>query len=81
MPLRSYNINLHIKSFSSGKHFNFISGFCTVLYLLKNNSKKLDLPQFLMKLITRLARLSGAAFVLHSGANLAFLRDEILDLD
>ena len=34
-----------------------------------------------MKLITRLARLSGAAFVLHSGANLAFLRDGILDLD
>ena len=29
---------------------------------------------------TRLARLSGAAFILHSGANLAFLRDEILDL-
>ena len=39
------------------------------------------LPWCLMNLIARLARLSGAAFVLHSGANLAFLRDGILDLD
>ena len=36
---------------------------------------------FPISLFSRLARLSGAAFILHSGANLAFLRDGILDLD
>ena len=40
-----------------------------------------DVPNIDLKFCQnrRLARLSGAAFILHSGANLAFLRDVILD--